>query len=263
MPLRISFSGDPNSPYLEVNASYYSHGHQRTGPKWLGIVRGGDSDLDSKIKDWGRKQIQFEGAWKQIQFEGAWKQIQVEGDGSFGSHVEKFLMAYVDQDGLTQANNLEDKHFDDRQNFVSGQKSCMEKLVSLRCMWRVWCCKQFFFRRASDPVNDAFAPLPARQQAIQDYLHQLAGEAISVYEKAILKEVDKLLNPNSLRKKEHPILYSASKVSTWVTLWQLILIYRHTLGEMIYGQYMNASSVPIGGQSTRNSPGISQRTDPP
>jgi len=162
-------------------------------------------------------------------------------DPSFESLVDRLLVVYVEEHALDYAAFLEKKPLHSAAPVIRYQNECLEKLLKMRCMWNVWRCRSFHIH---DP-NGQF--LPGSRQAIQDYLHEYAGQRISELEKVVLREVDRLFAQSGIKDKTHPLLLSAHNVGMWILLWQLAMMYRESSGEMLYQQPANAAPVPIQG----------------
>ncbi|KAK0731622.1 hypothetical protein B0H67DRAFT_639991 [Lasiosphaeris hirsuta] len=173
-------------------------------------------------------------------------QMGAERNESFESCIENLLLAFVQNDGLQKALNLEARKPDDASaKFAKDQQTWMKKLLDMRSMWKVWRCKQFYIRVASHGMVATSSPV---LQPIQDHLRRRAEHAISSLEKSVLEGIDRFLAPFGI-KGEHRYLQSALNISIWVSMWQLILIYRQSLSQMLIDQPGYPAPVFIDGAS--------------
>ncbi|KAK3341564.1 hypothetical protein B0T25DRAFT_616842 [Lasiosphaeria hispida] len=219
----VFFSKAATSPYLEVKVCFTSNGREALG------IEPGASPSEDEILRWAKEQM------------------EAERNPSFESSIETLLLTFVQHDGLQNALSLEGKQIDSKSiRFAREQQAWMKKLLDMRCMWKVWRCRQFYIRRTlASPEMHNSSP---RFQAIQDHLHRRAEHAISSLEKSVLGGIDRLLVPFSI-KKEHQYLQSALNISMWVSMWQLILIYRQSLSQMLIDQPRYSAPVFIEGAS--------------
>jgi hypothetical protein len=128
----------------------------------------------------------------------------------------------------------------------------LSNLLRMRCMWKIWSCKQLFFRQ--QPGSPA-VPFDLRFASIQDSLRLLAGQAISELERRIMPQVETYLAQKETAPCE-PAMRPATHVMKWVLLWQLILIYRQSLNWMLEQQQTNAAPISIAGQLMPSKPGF-------
>jgi len=220
----IYFSEDSGALPLKIDARVFigPGGHQR-----LGIRAGDGPPRDGDIYQWAKNRL-----------------VMNHHDG-FESCIERLLVSFVDGNALqhvitaetgTQAVNPT------TVSFVESQVAWLKKLLRMRCMWEVWRCRKFYISGSS-----TFFP-PELYQAVQEYLHQYAAESISELEKDVLKELDKLVSAqNGVRSAEYPLLWSAHNIAMWMSLWQLIFVYRQSLKEMFYQQPADAAPILISG----------------
>ncbi|KAK1835542.1 hypothetical protein QBC39DRAFT_368054 [Podospora conica] len=205
----VSFTADTSGPFLQI------HARQVEGQQQYGILPGQNPHLEDDMYRWAKRGI--------------------EGDrsSSFEPALDRFLMSLEQNRGLDEACRLQNKP-NVPLSFVESQKECVRRLLKMKCMWRIW-GKPLFFRAREDQAGREMGS-SLHFQPVQDYLHQLAGQAVSEAEKDVLKEVDRLLAPISIRKGEYRILWSALNVVAWTSLWQLMLVYRSTLRMFSEGQ---------------------------
>ncbi|KAK4174073.1 hypothetical protein QBC36DRAFT_334437 [Triangularia setosa] len=136
--------------------------------------------------------------------------------------LNRFHISHVSGEGLKKAI--------DRENtgkwikVVESQKKLLSDLLDLKLMWKIWSCKDFFGRPQE---AGAGRPLGLQFSSVQSWLRYTAAMAISRLEKNILEVFDEYL------KKDAAGLTAATRsileVSRWVSLWQMILVYRQSL----------------------------------
>jgi len=156
-------------------------------------------------------------------FQWAMEQIESDLDSSFEPSLDRFLVSLVQNRGIDRASNG-----NVRSSFVDGQKECVQRLLKMKSMWRIWSSKELYFRQHRTHPGSMMSTC-ASLQPVQDFLRNLAGGAVSEAEKAVLNEVDKLMTPISIKRKDQRVLWSALNAVAWTSLWQLMLIYRSTL----------------------------------
>lgn len=152
------------------------------------------------------------------------QQIQAETKTDFEAEMDKLLLQLVrrPQPGTQW----------DGQQLLGP---LLSNIFEMRCMWRLWSCKQFFVRQ--QPGSQAF-PLDLQFVSIQDFLRLFAAQAISELERKILPVIDKCC----INTKKDPL------VMKWFLLWQMILIYRQSLSCVLGQQQTNSAPIPIQGQ---------------
>ena len=219
----ISFSEDPRSPTLCINARNFI----KDGQPVLGVMLGADKSLDDRLYQWSKE----------------WAKFDTKAD--FESRVVQLLMAHIQRDNLGK---LKSEYYDGCSSVIDAQRTLMDNLLKLSCMWSVWSCGRFYMRTARDPT--VYPSSHCYYQAIHDYLRLHAGEAISIFERHALESMEKVISQTQIRKKDQPA-WSTLNVSLWVTLWQLILIYRRTLGHLSYDGSTNAVPASVSGTSGR------------
>lgn len=210
----MSFTDDANGPFLQV------HAHEVEGRQEYGIRPDQNPDLEANMFRWAQERIQR------------------DVNTSFEASLDRFLVSLEKARGIDRA--CKQEKGDVRSSFVDSQKECVQRLVKMKCMWGVW-GKQLYWRQHREQPGTKMGT-STYFRPVQDYLHQLAGQAVSEAEKVVLKEVDRLLTPISIREKSHPTLWSALNVVAWTTLWELMLIYRSTLRMCHEGQIDKAST---------------------
>ncbi|KAK4193369.1 hypothetical protein QBC35DRAFT_481386 [Podospora australis] len=126
--------------------------------------------------------------------------------------------------------------------YVRGREpepSMSPRLLKMKQMWKIWCSKDFFVhRRPGWPGQRQLGP---NYSSIQDRLRHIAGKTISELERYIVKDVDDYL------KKEKPSSSrTALDISKWLSLWQLVSIYRHSLRYMSQQEPTDAAPFVMG-----------------
>lgn len=208
MSILVSFTDDASGPFLQV------HAQEVEGRQEYGILPDQNPGLEDRMLGWAQERIER------------------DVSTSFEASLDRFLVSLQEARGIDGA--CKQEKGDVRSSFVDSQKECVRRLVKMKCMWAVW-GKQLYWRQRREQPGTKMGP-SAYLRPVQDYLHQLAGQAVSEAEKDVLKEVDRLLTPISIREKSHPTLWSALNVVAWTTLWELMLIYRSTLRMCHEGQ---------------------------
>ncbi|KAK0670718.1 hypothetical protein QBC41DRAFT_317186 [Cercophora samala] len=198
--LFISFSDKPNSCCLPLKVAPFTRPDQ--GTSQFGISQ---SLQEKALLAWARDDMQRDG-----------------GLHDFESLLNHFHIHHVHSEGLKRAM--------DRENggkwvkAVESQKTLLSDLLDLKLMWKIWSCKDFFGR--SQELG-ATHPLGLHFSSVQSWLRYTAAMAMSRLEKSILEVFDEYLKKDAagLTAATRPIL----EVSRWVSLWQMILIYRQSL----------------------------------
>jgi len=113
------------------------------------------------------------------------------------------------------------------------EAALLSNLLEMRCLSRLWSCKQLYFRQ--QPGSQAF-PFDLRFASIQESLRLFAAQATSGLERKILPELD-----NFRAKKD-------TSVTKWLVLWQMMLIYRQSLSWVLEQQQTDAAPLSIEGQ---------------
>ncbi|GAB1310502.1 hypothetical protein MFIFM68171_00712 [Madurella fahalii] len=205
--LRISLSENIGSPCLEVTVQPFALPNQRD----QGVIRWGvmpDTlrSLEDEICAWIEQDI-------------------LDGNKTeFEAHMDKLLHGLVAQQG----------------QHPQMPKTLLLNLFTMRSMWKVWNCKQFFVRQelASQPV-----PLDLRFASIQDSLRLFAAERISELERNVLADIQK-----HIAKKDST---GVPLITKWLVLWQMIFIYRHSLRWLLEQQQTNAAPMPMIGMNEK------------
>jgi hypothetical protein len=120
------------------------------------------------------------------------------------------------------------------------QGTLLLNLFQMRCMWKVWGCKQLFFR---EQPSSRGLPFDLRFEAIQDSLRRFAGQKISELERRILPEIDKYI----AAKETSRSTATEIDVMKWFSSWQLMLTYRQSWSWVLEQQQTNAAPIPIEG----------------
>ncbi|KAK3695112.1 hypothetical protein B0T22DRAFT_454394 [Podospora appendiculata] len=218
LELYISFSNSPGSPRLKINAkSFTMPNNMFQKNRYYGIEPSSGPE-DKSIYQWAEDQILFE---ERIDFE---------------TRMEKLLRSYVRSNGLEKAITSEQRCL----KIVQTQKTLMLNLLKMRCMWKVKSCKEFFVAR---PGEKAVA-LPQNLTSIQDHLRLFAEQAMSTLERDVLKDIDTYLFVTDIRKEEQ-VLSAAVNIAMWISLWQIILLYRRSLLWALYQQGTKSAPVTI------------------
>jgi hypothetical protein len=211
--LLISCSGDINSPCLPLEA--YTFGPPGQGR--LDIVL---SERPSKTQ-----------SWEDVICRWMKQQILVETRTDFEAEMDRLLVEFVGQ--------ARTKMGPAGQQMVGG---LLSNLFQMRCMWKVWGCKQLFFRHQHGSQG---VPFDLRFEAIQDSLRRFAGQKISELERKILPEIDKYV---AAGKDTSRTGATEMDVMKWFALWQLMLTYRQSWSWVLEQQQTNAAPIPIEGQ---------------
>ncbi|KAK3329044.1 hypothetical protein B0H66DRAFT_11384 [Apodospora peruviana] len=190
--LLVRFEDTPNGPFLKVATNSFTRpDRESNGSSLYDIIPNEGPAFDDDICNWAKNQILF------------------ENKQDFESCHEKLLQSYVETNGLQKAPR-------------DTQTKLLEKVLRMRCMWKVWSCERFVIRTADD------SPLPGSWDVsvVQDYLHRVAEQALSIVEKNILADLDKYLSPISPGDTKANI---SMYIAMWMILWQMILLYRQSL----------------------------------
>jgi hypothetical protein len=209
--LFISCSDSTDSPCLKLVARPFAPPNQ-TDPgaqrRW-GISPSDERPSPDKINDWMEQQI--------------WAETETD----FESEMDKLLLQFVHR---PQAGT----QWEEQQQLLSD-------ILKMRCMWKLWSSKRLFVRQ--QPGFVAF-PFDLKLVSIQDSLRLFAAQAISELERKILPVIDKCFIRQDAKKdtkKDPPVM-------KWLLLWQVILIYRQSLGCVLGQQQTDSAPIPIQGQ---------------
>ncbi len=158
--------------------------------------------------------------------EWAREQRNWETRTDFASQVEHLLVEFASNDilgGIARSENLAEKN----QLEISRQNGLMRKLADMSAIWKIWSAKEFFIRPATDP--DRVMPMKMSFEYAQTHLKMCAGTILSRLEGEVLQGVNNnyLKQPN-IKKKESPRFWAAMNVAMWLSMTQLILMYRET-----------------------------------
>ncbi|KAK4151671.1 hypothetical protein C8A00DRAFT_35670 [Chaetomidium leptoderma] len=180
-----------------IDSPYLEVAIRQCGPRWS-IAPGEPPSLD-KIQHWMEDQI------------------RAESRTDFEAEMDKLLLKFVRRPEI---------------ELQPRGKELLSNLFKMRCMWKVWSCKQLFGR--PQPGSPAI-PFNARVESIQDWLQLVAAQEISELEGKILHEIDEYVaNKGNL-----------NLVMTWFVLWQMILIYRQSLNCVVQQKQTNAAPIAI------------------
>ncbi len=193
--LLISSSEEVYSPYLEIMTRRFTlpdHKEDSTDSPWGITLRHCPSE--NAICRWMEEQIATEPAT------------------SFEAEMDRLLLSFVRQ---SQA-GIETKW-----------QASLSDMLRMRCMWKVWTCKQLFFR--PDPKSQG-TPFNARVSSIHNSLRSVAAQALSEYERKLLCGIDLFI----FQKKDKDM--EVETIVKWLLLWQMMLLYRQSLGGMAQEQ---------------------------
>ncbi|KAH8884522.1 hypothetical protein GQ53DRAFT_752134 [Thozetella sp. PMI_491] len=159
----------------------------------------------------------------------AWAEAQLlwERAGTFEWRIERLLRDFVRGNILDEVSKTKDLR-EKQAVQLREQKALMLNVLRMSGAWRVWGAERLFVRPGPDSER-AFAP----SLGLEPVLNQLKGCAESILkqnEKDVLDGIDSYLAPRDIREKDHPDLWAAMNVAMWLTLTQLILLYRKTMG---------------------------------
>ncbi|KAK0748105.1 hypothetical protein B0T21DRAFT_276817, partial [Apiosordaria backusii] len=198
--LFISFSDKANSSYLPLRVAPFIRSDQ-------GTLRFGISQLlhEKDLLAWAKNDMQMENKLD-----------------DFESLLNHFHICHVNGKGLERA--IDRETAGKRIKVVDNQKKLLSDLLDLKLMWKIWSCKDFFGRQQE---AGAGRPLGLQFSSVQNWLRYTAATAMSRLEKNILEVFDEFLKKDAagLTAATRPIL----EVSRWLSLWQMILVYRQSL----------------------------------
>jgi hypothetical protein len=166
------------------------------------------------------------------------EQIEADTRADFEAEMDKLLLELVRR----QEEALPGQHAGTLQQMAQTPETLLPNLLKMRCMWKVWSCKQLFAR--PQPGSPAF-PIDLRLASVQDFLRFTAARRISELERDVLPELEKCLS----RKDKSSAAGPGVDVIKWLLSWQMILIYRQSLGWVLHQQQQtDAAPTPIAGQ---------------
>ena len=171
-----------------------------------------------------------EGPSEDMFYQWAKEQILSENSTDFEAQMDKFFLQFVSQTGKSHGQHME---------------KLLADLLKMRCMWKIWSCKQLFVRPqpGSRQVSSFNLPLAP----VQDFLRLFAAQKISELEWSIVSDIDThLLNKKDSARGVQP-LRSRLDITKWLLLWQLILMYRQSLRWMLQQEQTNAAPIHIAG----------------
>ncbi|KAK0734007.1 hypothetical protein B0T26DRAFT_632329 [Lasiosphaeria miniovina] len=203
--LLVSFPSKPGKCELEVDARAFKTHY------------GGGDPVSVVI-------LPIEGLSEEKMYAWAASQVLTESEKDFQACVEGLLQGY-------ERNNTLDKA---AGNFLEHKKHkilkrLMLNLLHMMQMWKIWSSGPFVIRQVLDNGNGK--PTSMGFQSIQNHLRRHAEQAMSSLERHILGDIDGYLSSTE-SGKEDTSLSSVLQVAMWVSLWQIILIYRESLGSM-------------------------------
>lgn len=210
--LLISCSDDVNSPWLPLKARAFA-------PP-------GQGRLDIAL----REPPSETETWEDVICRWMEQQILAETVMDFEAEMDRLLVRFVRQARMNMR--------------PAGQQmtgGLLSNLFQLRCMWKVWGCKQLFFREKPESRG---LPFDLRFEAVQDSLRRFASQKISELERNILPEIDKYI---SGKETSRPAATEID-IMKWFSLWQLMLTYRQSWSWVLEQQQTNAAPIPIEGQ---------------
>ncbi|KAK4202239.1 hypothetical protein QBC40DRAFT_276804 [Triangularia verruculosa] len=198
----ISFSDKPSSRYLPLKLAPLIRPDQ-------GTLRFGISSTqplyEKALLEWAKDDMQAESK-----------------HDDFESLLNIFHICHVSRKGLEKA--IERGNAGKSIKVVDKQKELLSDLLDFKLMWKIWSSKDLFGRQQE---AGAGRPLGLQFSSVQNWIRCTAAKAISRLEKKILDAFDEFLKKDAagLTAATRPIL----EVSRWLSLWQMILIYRQSL----------------------------------
>ncbi|KAK3996852.1 hypothetical protein QBC44DRAFT_316701 [Cladorrhinum sp. PSN332] len=146
-------------------------------------------------------------------------QMRLENSSGFETCIDQFHIQHVQNGAKSQ--------------IAQGQKDLVSKVLEMKAMWRIWSCKELFVRREKDNS-------PVQPFAIQDRLRFIAGKEISELEDCILAGFEGYL------KKEAGRPPTMLNVARWLSLMQMISIYRQSLKWMLQQEHTDTAPLALG-----------------
>jgi len=213
--LLISCSDDVNDPCVHLQARPFAP----PGQGRLDIVL---SEPPSKTE-----------SWEDVLCRWMEQQIMAEKRMDFEAEMDRLLVGFVRQ-ARTKMRPVGQQ--------MAGE--LLSNLFQMRCMWKIWGCKQLFFWEQTEFQGQTeFRGLPfdLRFEAIQDSLRRFAGQKISELERKILPEIDKYI---AGKETSRPAATEID-VMKWFSSWQLMLTYRQSWNWVLEQQQTNAAPIPI------------------
>ncbi|KAK4673025.1 hypothetical protein QC763_108150 [Podospora pseudopauciseta] len=198
----VSFSDKTNSRCLPLTVAPFIHPDQGTR---FGISSSSQPLQENALLAWAQDDMQMD-----------------DRIDDFESLLNHFHIHHVCGEGLKRA--MDRATAGKSIKAVESQKKLLSNLLELKLMWKIWSCKDFFGRRQE---AGAGRPLGLQFSSVQSWLRFTAASAISRLEKNILEVFDEYLKKDAagLTTATKPIL----ELSRWVSLWQMILVYRRSL----------------------------------
>ncbi|KAK4105579.1 hypothetical protein N658DRAFT_417734 [Parathielavia hyrcaniae] len=227
----VSISDHTDSPSLEVEVALLKSQGLPGGPRWC--IASGRHPSEDAIYRWMREQI------------------EADTRADFEAEMDKLLLELVrrQEEGMP----LPGQHAGSPYQGTQLPASLLPNLLKMKSMYKIWSCKQLFARQGGPPP----LPFDLRLASVQEVLRYLAAQRISELERNILPELEKYCSSkekSSARSKKEKDTPSAVRpgmdVMRWFLSWQMILIYRQSLGWVLdQQQQTDAAPVPIAGES--------------
>jgi len=230
--IRFPFENQP-SPYLETMAYPIANPKQGSTSKStvLGIVPD-EGPKDDQIYNWLDCQTAFEDNDNtediDPDFESYLKRLL--RDSIAENNLEQAFIQIQKTPGLIQVPTSETRV----DRFIVKQKEILKKIQSMRYMWKLWSSEAFDIRN----IDERSVSQDFDVSAIDHHLRLAAQKALSSLEASILNDLERYYIPPMYVKS--PALQSLIKVSMWIALWHMVLLYRQciirTLGQLELGQ---------------------------
>ncbi|KAL2023224.1 hypothetical protein VTK56DRAFT_3347 [Thermocarpiscus australiensis] len=225
-PIRIfiSFSESIDSPCLDVMANPFNLPNQKDQgiPRW-GIVPD-RKPSETKIYQWMERQI------------------LAENGSDFEAHMDKLLVCFVRRSESVLRSEGQQLGRTNKTGQV--YLTLMSNLLKMRCMWKIWSCKQLFARQ--HPGAQRVVRLESEFASIQDSLRLFAAQALSELERRIIRDIE-----THVLKQDTNRVASTTRlnidITKWLLLWQMMLIYRQSLSWTLQQEQTDAAPIPIAG----------------
>ncbi|KAK4170271.1 hypothetical protein QBC43DRAFT_305725 [Cladorrhinum sp. PSN259] len=151
-------------------------------------------------------------------------QMLWEGSSSLESCMNQFHIHHVNSGMASQ--------------IAQGQRDLMSKVLEMKAMWKIWSCKELFVRW--EEGSNQVVPLGVQFSSIQDRLRFISGKEISALEGEVLKGLDGYL------KKESGRPATSLNIARWLSLMQMISIYRQSLNWMLQQEHTDTAPLALG-----------------
>ncbi len=245
IPMPTHFSGSPTDvllsfsgvqglcPTLRIRVDRYNAPHQNGGIISLnGISPDQEDRLENQMLEWASTQTRF------------------EGRTDFKSYVEQTLSDFASKDILQRIAAAETPS-DAVQVAIVKQQEVMDNIIKMSAMWKIWSARELFVRRPGLEEYMAF-PIRTELESVQAHLRLCAGTILSRLEGEVLRGINRYLAPQQTRKTETPRLWAAMNVAMWLSLMQLILLYREAENTILMQHQTHPLIVDIGGKLSRS-----------